>query len=68
MANNNSTAIGKTKRSTDNMIDEAIAQQNGWLNRRRNFTRRFLKSVNVFSRKSEPQEEKVVVRERTTRD
>ncbi len=68
MANNNSTAIGKTKRSTDNMIDEAIAQQNGWLNRRRNFTRRFLKSVNVFSRKSESQEEKVVVRERTTRD
>lgn len=68
MANNNSTAIGKTKRSTDNMIDEAIAQQNGWLNRRRNFTRRFLKSVNVFSRKSELQEEKVVVRERTTRD
>lgn len=68
MANNNSTAIGKTKRSTDNMIDEAIARQNGWLNRRRNFTRRFLKSVNVFSRKSESQEEKVVVRERTTRD
>ena len=48
MANNNSTAIGKTKRATDNMIDEASAQQNGWLNRRRNFTRRFLKSVNVF--------------------
>lgn len=69
MANNNNGAIGKTKRSTDNMIDEAIAQQNGWLNRRRNFTRRFLKSVNVFSHKNDAQEEKVVVvRERAPRD
>ena len=49
MANNGNTTIGKTKRSTDNMIDEAIAQQNGWLARRRNFTRSFLKSINVFS-------------------
>ena len=70
MANNNTMVIGKTKRSTDNMIDEAIAQQNNWLNRRRNFTRRFLKSVNVFSRKDdEPKQEKVIVkRERITRD
>ena len=70
MANNNTMVIGKTKRSTDNMIDEAIAQQNSWLNRRRNFTRRFLKSVNVFSRKDdEPKQEKVIVkRERITRD
>lgn len=38
--------MGKTKRSTDNMIDDAIAQQDGWLSRRRHFTRRFLKSLN----------------------
>ncbi len=68
MANNNGNAIGKTKRSTDNMIEAAIAKQNGWLDRRRNFTRRFLKSINVFSNDSEQKKEKVVVRERTTRD
>ena len=32
----------KTKRSTNNLIDEAIAQQDSWLARRRSFTRRFL--------------------------
>lgn len=53
MANENAAVIGKTKRSTDNMIDDAIAQQNGWMTRRRNFTRRFLKSLNVFSKKEE---------------
>lgn len=69
MANNNTMVIGKTKRSTDNMIDEAIAQQNSWLNRRRNFTRRFLKSINVFSRKEESEKETIVVtRERASRD
>lgn len=45
MAKNNSTAsMGKTKRSTDNMIEDAIAHQDTWLARRRNFTRRFLRS------------------------
>lgn len=69
MANNNTMVIGKTKRSTDNMIDEAIAQQNSWLNRRRNFTRRFLKSINVFSRKEESEKETIVVtHERAPRD
>ncbi len=69
MANNNTMVIGKTKRSTDNMIDEAIAQQNSWLNRRRNFTRRFLKSINVFSHKEESEKETIVVtRERAPRD
>lgn len=69
MANNNTMVIGKTKRSTDNMIDEAIAQQNSWLNRRRNFTRRFLKSINVFSHKEEPEQETVVIkRGRATRN
>ena len=46
MANNNTAVMGKTKRSTDNLIDDAIAQQDGWLSRRRHFTRRFLKSLN----------------------
>lgn len=32
----------KTKRSTNNLIDEAIAKQDSWLERRRKFTRRFL--------------------------
>lgn len=68
MANNNTAVMGKTKRSTDNMIDEAIAQQNSWLSRRRNFTRRFLKSVNVFSRDQEPEKTVVVKRERAPRD
>ena len=66
MASSNTTTMGKTKRSTDNMINDAIAQQNNWLNRRRNFTRRFLKSINVFSH--EPTEEKVVVKRQETQD
>ena len=45
--------MGKTKRSTDNMIDEAIANQQDWMSRRRTFTRRFLKTINVFSKKKE---------------
>ncbi len=68
MANTNTAVMGKTKRSTDNMIDEAIAQQNNWLNRRRNFTRRFLKSVNVFSHRDDENEKNVVKRERAPRD
>ena len=68
MANTNTAVMGKTKRSTDNMIDEAIAQQNSWLNRRRNFTRRFLKSVNVFSHRDDENEKIVVKRERAPRD
>ena len=46
MANNNTANMGKTKRSTDNLIDDAIARQDNWLSRRRRFTRRFLKSLN----------------------
>lgn len=47
MASNNTPIMGKTKRSTDSMIDDAIARQDNWLNRRRHFTRRFLKTLNV---------------------
>lgn len=46
MANTNTAVMGKTKRSTDNMIDDAIAQQDSWLARRRSFTRRFLRRRN----------------------
>ena len=43
MANIN---IGKTKRSTDDMINGAIDKQQSWLNRRRRFTRAFLNRFN----------------------
>ena len=68
MANNNNATIGKTKRSTDNMIDDAIARQNNWLAHRRNFTRRFLKSINVFSHDQAAEKEKVVVKHRDDKD
>jgi len=45
-------SIGKTKRSTDDMIDDAIAQQNDWLENRRSYARRFLKTLNIFARPS----------------
>ncbi|MCR5194414.1 MAG: LysM peptidoglycan-binding domain-containing protein [Alphaproteobacteria bacterium] len=61
MANNNTAVMGKVKRSTDNLIDEAIAKQNSWMSRRRNFTRRFLKSLNVFHKQ---EKETVVVVEK----
>lgn len=50
MANKNT--MGKTKRSTDDMIDNAIAQQNDWLENRRSYARRFLKTLNIFARPS----------------
>lgn len=48
--NNKATNMGKTKRSTDDLIDSAIAQQNDWMENRRNFARRFLKTLNIFAR------------------
>ena len=56
MSNKNN--IGKTKRSTDNMIDDAIAQQNDWLENRRSYARRFLKKFHIFAK---PKEEPKVV-------
>lgn len=61
MATNNTAVMGKTKRSTDNMIDDAIARQNDWLANRRNFTRRFLKTLNVFSDEEEQKKQKKTV-------
>jgi len=62
MANNNTATMGKTKRSTDSMIDDAIARQDGWLSRRRRFTRRFLKSLN------DTEEEKIPTSKPDTQD
>lgn len=45
--NNN---IGQTKRSTDDIIADAIAQQNDWKENRRTFARSFLKKMNIFAR------------------
>lgn len=42
--------MGKTKRSTDDMINDAIAQQNSWQENRRAFARKFLKKMNIFAR------------------
>ena len=49
-------SMGKTKRSTDDMIDDAIAQQNDWLENRRSYARRFLKTLNIFARPSAQKE------------
>ena len=59
--------IGKTKRSTDSMIDDAIAQQNDWLENRRSYARRFLKTLNVFARPSPKKENKTVVKAKTVK-
>ncbi len=54
------TNIGKTKRSTDEMINDAVDRQQSWLENRRSFTRNFLKRFhNAFHKKAEP-EQKVV--------
>ena len=47
MANTN---IGKTKKSTDEMINGAIDRQQSWLENRRVFTRHFLRRFNVFKK------------------
>ncbi|MBQ8293858.1 MAG: LysM peptidoglycan-binding domain-containing protein [Alphaproteobacteria bacterium] len=56
--NNSNTNMGRTKRSTDDLINDAIAQQNDWQENRREYTRGFLKSLNMFARKS-PENESV---------
>ena len=55
MAKNNKVNMGKTKRSTDDLIDSAISKQNDWLENRRAYTRSFLKKLNVFSKQSDAQ-------------
>ena len=53
MSKKNQNNMGKTKRSTDDMIDNAIAQQNDWLENRREYTRGFLKSLNLFAKRAD---------------
>lgn len=45
-----STAKSKNKPTTDELINNAIAQQNEWMENRRTFARRFLKTLNIFAR------------------
>lgn len=52
------TNIGKTKRSTDEMINDAVDRQQSWLESRRSFTRGFLSRFHMF-RKHEHEEVKV---------
>lgn len=47
------TNIGKTKRSTDDMINDAVNRQQSWLETRRAFTRKFLQRFNMFSGNTE---------------
>lgn len=69
MANNNN--IGKTKRSTDDMIDNAIDKQQSWLSNRRRFTRSFLRRFNVVDQndyKPEPQKQQSQENKNSRRD
>lgn len=52
--------VGKTKRSTDDLIDSAIAQQNSWMENRRTFARSFLKTLNIFARPNPKKENQSV--------
>lgn len=61
MSKQNKNNMGKTKRSTDDLINDAIAQQNDWLENRREYTRGFLKSLNLFARPSNKNIENVSV-------
>lgn len=54
---NKNNNMGKTKRSTDDLINDAIAQQNDWQENRREYTRGFLKSLNMFARPSVKKQE-----------
>lgn len=47
-----SKKMGKTKNSTDDMIDNAVSQQQDWLARRSCFASEFFRSLNVFAKPS----------------
>ena len=49
---NKNNNMGKIKRTTDDMINDAIEQQNDCQENRREYTRSFLKSLNMFARPS----------------
>ena len=52
------TNIGKTKRSTDELINDAVDRQQSWLDRRRAFTRKFLQIFNIFSNQDKVKDSK----------
>lgn len=45
--------MGNTKHSTDNLIDDAVAQQQKWIEKRRSFARAFFTKLNVFAKPSQ---------------
>lgn len=53
MSKKNKNDMGKTKRSTDDIINDAIARQKEWTENRRNYTRKFLKSWNATATKKQ---------------
>ena len=64
MTANNKQNTSNTKRSTDDLIDNAISKQNDWLENRRAYTRSFLKKFNAFT--EEKQQAKNTKKERTS--
>jgi nucleoid-associated protein YgaU len=42
--------IGKTKKSTSSIIDNAVSRQNGWMTRRSAWANRMLRRMNIFAR------------------
>lgn len=61
------TNIGKTKRTTDDLINDAVNRQQSWLNNRRAFTRAFLRRFNVFQEQEEGKKQKKVVKKSNTK-
>jgi nucleoid-associated protein YgaU len=57
--NKKTSNMGGTKKSTENIIEGAISRQNSWMERRRAFAGRFLKSLNLFA---QPAAKKIVGR------
>lgn len=49
--------MGDTKHSTDSLIDDAVAQQQRWVEKRRSFARAFFTKLNVFAK---PSQKKVI--------
>ena len=67
MAKDNKANMGKTKRSTDDLIDSAISKQNDWLENRRAYTRSFLKKLNVFSKQESEKQPEVEKKQKNQR-
>lgn len=52
MATQSKGKMGQTKHTTDDLIDDAVASQQSWLENRRLFARSFFESLNVFAKPS----------------